>query len=527
MSAVRPLAKISILIFFAAYLVLGLAIFKDYGVHVDEYHNQDLGHTWSGYVRQVWMAKKIVPPHEIVPPAELVIQQNPKSGQLRIPAALCHGPLWEMVLAQAKNIFLGETPDARRIILLRHLLNFLLFYLSAIVFYLLSRRIFRNWPLALGGVVLYILHPRIFADAFYNTVDVAFLSFFTIALYTLVRFLEKKDLPQAVWHAAACAAAVDVRVAGLLLPVLTIGFLVLDSLEEKQAQARGRLLGLLGIYLLVFSVVMVIFWPLLWSAPIHYFIESVKGGIFNRNQEISPAYNLFWIGVTTPPVYLLFFVLGLFAAVNIGKEGEADILKRRALFSALFLFLAPLALSIFLKTYLYDGWRHHYFVYPSFVIVCLFGIEEALIRSARAPRLKPLALGILVLALANTAYAMARIHPFQFSYANILAGRNPDNYRDYWAVSARAALEYIIANERQPEPVNVAFLEKGSPNLAILPSVQAARLRQVHDLSQTDYLIVNYAYTKTLLSLEYQDFRLIHTIKAGDVPILFIYKKTP
>ena len=44
------------------------------------------------------------------------------------------------------------------------------------------------------GSLFLILSPRIFAHSFYNSKDLAFLSFFIISIYTMVRYLEEKTL---------------------------------------------------------------------------------------------------------------------------------------------------------------------------------------------------------------------------------------------------------------------------------------------------------------------------------------------
>ena len=40
-----------------------------------------------------------------------------------------------------------------------------------------------------------------------------------------------------------------------------------------------------------------------------------------------------------------------------------------------FVFFVPIFLPVLLDTTLFDGWRHHYFVYPPFVVVSIIGFK--------------------------------------------------------------------------------------------------------------------------------------------------------
>ena len=40
--------KVIVFLFFLGFLFIGLNIFYDYGVHCDEYHNQQFGKHWYG-----------------------------------------------------------------------------------------------------------------------------------------------------------------------------------------------------------------------------------------------------------------------------------------------------------------------------------------------------------------------------------------------------------------------------------------------------------------------------------------------
>jgi hypothetical protein len=74
------------------------------------------------------------------------------------------------------------------------------------------------------GAALLVFSPRIFAEAFHNYKDLVFMNLFAVGAYTLTRLLRRPTAKRAAVHALVTALATDVRIMGLLLPVLTVGF---------------------------------------------------------------------------------------------------------------------------------------------------------------------------------------------------------------------------------------------------------------------------------------------------------------
>ena len=103
-----------------------------------------------------------------------------------------HGPAFELVLALAEKIL--HLTDSRQIYVMRHRLTFLLFYAGVWSFYLLCQYRFKNWKISLLGSLFLIVSPRIFAHAFYNSRDLAFLAVCIIGMYAFVQYLERKTL---------------------------------------------------------------------------------------------------------------------------------------------------------------------------------------------------------------------------------------------------------------------------------------------------------------------------------------------
>ena len=92
--------------------------------------------------------------------------------------------------------------------------------------------------------------------------------------------------------------------------------------------------------------------------------------------------------ITTPIFYILLFIIGLFIVIKIlGKNlfnlenTKENIWKNELelflLYSLLIVFL-PIFLQIELKATVYTGWRQIYFIYPSIIFVCVYGLDYIL-----------------------------------------------------------------------------------------------------------------------------------------------------
>jgi hypothetical protein len=199
--------------FFGLYLVVGITAYRDYGISWDEPLSRTRGILALQYV------------------------VNGNDELLRADWKYHHGTAFEMALV-AVEVVLGNTKDPKSVYLARHLATFLLFYAGVITFYRLGRHVFGSWKLGLLGSLFLVCHPRIFAHSFYNPKDIPFLSLFIISMYTIVLYLERKTFVRAILHGTACGVLMDVRVIGLLMPVLTFVFLAWDYLGSERGDHR-------------------------------------------------------------------------------------------------------------------------------------------------------------------------------------------------------------------------------------------------------------------------------------------------
>ncbi len=519
--SLHPGPRLAALLFFGLFLALGIAVFDDYGISWDEEAQRYLGRINLAY--------------------GLRGDQTLLTHQDRF-----HGPAFQMALTALEQL-LG-LDDSRAVYLMRHLVTFLLFYTGVIVFYMLCRRGFSSsWAGLLASLFL-VLHPRIIAHSFYNPKDLPFLSVFIISVYTMTRYLETLTMRSALAHAAACAILVDIRVLGIVVPAMTVGFIVADAVSNRfAAVARpGRLVSVL-VYGVAWAGLAIALWPVLWRNPPAQFLQALRKmghyswygggwylGDYVRADSVPWHYIPVWLSITTPILYSAAFLIGAFATVKaLLKYRVRAVLDRRTRFglTAVLWFFVPLASVVMLRSVLYDSWRHMFFIYPGFVILAVNGLlwltELARRRSSPPVRVGLFALMALVIAcgVGDTLRFVVENHPHQNVYFNRFAGKTMSEVKqrfelDYWGLSYRQALEYILANDPADTIAIFAANSPGRCNAMILPSTHRKRLLYVGDEREATYFVSNYRTHPW--EYDYDDEFV--SIEVGDARIMVVYR---
>ncbi len=459
-------SKVVAVVFFAAYLVVGLSIFRDYGLSWDEPISRLNGIKAYRYV----------------------FEGDKSLFRYR---DRYYGTAFELPL-YALEKWSGIT-DPERIFFFRHAITFLLFYISAVIFHRLCAETFHSHWRGLLGVLLYILHPRIFADSFYNSKDIAFSSAFVIAVYTGLRFVRKPTVLRAVVFAVAASFATDIRIAGGLVYLLILPQILwsyrkkLNNLFKPLAVCIGASVG--------FTYA---FWPVLWSNPLDRFFEALRymssfsqyenGMLYMGKQTWShtaPWHYLFvWIGITTPVALLALSVLG-FVRILMKRNAWGLMMAAWA--------LVPLVAVLITRPALYDGWRQFYFIYPAIVGLALEGLTYLWTKGIRV---RGVAVSALALTGILTVSFMVRNHPYQNVYFNeFVGGIRGAQHRfdlDYWGLSFKRGLQYIAKTDSDYQiPVFFAFGIKAQADF--LP-FEDRRFMPLSDANKARYILSNFRW---------------------------------
>jgi hypothetical protein len=495
----RPVTYVRL--YFGLVLLLGLVISKDYGVSWDEYVDRIQGMVTAKYivskVAPEWTERQLI--FGNVPDFATYIEND-------------HGALFQVPLAFMEVAH--PSIDSRSYYLVRHYCIFLMFVLGLWSVYRIGLIRFGSWRVGLFASALLLLSPRFFADAFTNGKDLIFVSLFAFAMYTLVRLLQRPTLARAVLHGLATALATDVRILGCMVFALSLGMLALEAGFGSVDKARRRQLGKAALcYCVAAWVLTILFWPYLWDAPLHNFrlaFENMKrfrwdGQVLYLGDLVSSLtlpwhYAPVWIIVTTPVAYLLAFLTGVttyaYTFLTRPLQSLRSFEARLDLAFAGWFFI-PILMVIVLHSVIYDGWRHLYFVYPAFLLLAVRGMQLVWRASRQRVVLHRAASVLALLAGMEGLYTVVRMvsaHPNQQVFFSFLTPGQAERLfeRDYWGVSYRQGLEWILAHDSAPELAidapNPIVLEN---NLSVLKPADRARFK-ITPTAKAGYFLTNY-----------------------------------
>ena len=454
----------------AAFAVVGVAVLDDYGVSVDETGARRVGQGTIDYVLgetgDLLTGVKMFEPY--------------------------YGAAFEAPLVLVERL-LGLT-DSRAIHLSRRLLTHLFFLTGGLFCYLLVYRLFGDRYLALFALLLFLLHPRLYAHSFYNTRDLPFLAMFMIALYLLERAFRRGTAPAFALCGAGVGVLVNLRIMGGILLATAAAMRALDLLLARDRAARRRALATLFAFVLAAAGTLYATFPVLWRDPLAI-TEAVATAIsfpvpavtlFQGEQVrwpwVPPHFIPIWMAITTPPATLLLCLAG--AAAVTGRavsrpRGAAGNTELRFAVLLLACLTLPVAAVAALRSNLYNDWRHLYFLYAPACLLSVYGVRALL---AAAPR-AILRRGICVLAaaaLAGMAVDVVRLHPHQLAYFNFLVDRRtPERLRTqyqmlYWSVEYREGLEYLLRRF----PGATLYVDSTKPRLWLNRSILPADARR-------------------------------------------------
>ena len=515
----RNKEKLIVSFFFLFFFIIGLFIYKDYGIYWDEQANR-----WHG-----------------LKAARFFLQGNQRYFQEQ---SRCDSAVFELFLAFIE-IFFGLTGGSQSAFFMRHLVTFILFFISTFFFYLLSKKQFLDWKTALLGPLFLFLSPRIFANSFYNSIDISFLAVFIIAVFTLINFLEKKNWRIAFFHSFVCAVLIDIRIIGVIIPFLTLLFFAIDLLTVDRRENKIKLISCFLIYTFFLIILTIFFWPVLWENPWQNFWFTFKKmahypwkekvlyfGNYFRADNLPWHYILVSMMTTTPIIYIFLFFIGIicFSKQIIRNSAECYFkYKNELIFFTWFFF--PLFMVIFLKSVLYDSWRHLFFVYPAFLLFSLKGLVfinqfiKTKFSGLTFRYIKRFFLLIIGFSLINIGCLMIRYHPFQYVYFNKLIGRDfkkaKQNFDlDYWGLSYKQALGYILDNDSKKQIKIYVINSPGKDNAAILEADKRIRLAYVEEPGQADYFLSNFRGHQE----DYPYQQEFYSVKINGAIIMIVYK---
>ncbi len=424
----------------AVLAVVGVAVLDDYGVGGDEPTQRGIGHATVNY---------LLGDASALPP-------------LGDPVNRFYGVVFEVPLVLVERLL--DLTDSRVVFLSRHLLTHLFFLAGGYCCARLVYHLFHSRWLALVALLLFVLHPRLYAHSFVNTKDIPFLVLFLGALFLIHRAWRRESLRAFALCGVGVGVATNLRIMGVSLFVVVVVLRAGDLVGAAGRAARWHILSTGAVFVVASVLTLYAVSPYLWGDPVALG-EAVA--VFSRHPthivtlfqgegvgwpHIPAHYIPTWIAITTPPGVLL---LGLVGAVSVMHRGlrspgavPGDPVARFGLLLVACL-VFPVVAIIVANANLHNDWRHVYFLSAPVCLLAVFGLRWLAAVCPR-PGLRPGVYALAAVSLAGVVVEMISIHPSQHVYFNALVDRTtPDSLRtryemDRWGTAYREGLEHLL-----------------------------------------------------------------------------------
>jgi hypothetical protein len=257
--------------------------------------------------------------------------------------------------------------------------------------------------------------------------------------------------------------------------------------------------------------------------------ENVRfNSAFINASKLPWYYILEWIIITTPIITIALFIIGFFKFLFY-------LLRRILIIEELilaYILIIPILSVIVLKSTLYDGWRHMYFLH---IPISFFAVRGYIFSSSQFNKkiIFTLTLSLYIL----VASVMVKIHPYQYLYFNPLPGERLESKfdLDYWGLTNSDSLKFIL-NDSNKSLISIYPYSQFSSleiSLFILDSSEKLRLNILpgdpfffsDTFSGPDYVFSHHRGVSDIEPREFVCYQIIRNFIILNNSISYIYKK--
>jgi hypothetical protein len=451
-SVERTCDELAIIVLGAVALVAGLT-FRDYGLGWDDY-------THAEY-------------------ADLLLRMYGSgfrdTGALSFANLYMYGGGFDMAAALLHKVIPLELFETRR------LLGAVVGVIGLAVTWRLGRRV--GGPLAgLATLLLLALCPTFYGHMFMNPKDAPFAVAMVILILGLVRLAEEYPQPSPrtiLIVGFGAGLSIGCRVLGGLALVYAVAGFVPLLLEEYRTQgareAAHRFAHVVYVLLpgLAFGyLVMGLIWPWSIMEPGHpfealtyfsHFFEKPWKEMFDGALVSVPdmpwSYLPTLFALQLPEVLLALLVAGVIGTLMSLSRPDVPGRRKTVLLMLTLAATLPLVIAMVKRPALYNGIRHFIFVIPPMTVLAGLAFARGMDRLRENRRSwQPVALAVFAFGLLLPLGEMIRLHPYQYTHFNHIAGtvRAADDLfmLDYWGLALKQASDGLREEltERQEAP---------------------------------------------------------------------------
>lgn len=517
-----------IIIFFSVIFILGICIYKDYGITSDE--ELQRMHSLVNYYEYTKLFDRIFKTEASDTMQNVDLYAVVRDGIKHYPFNK-YGTAIQMPLVAIEHLCRFHLPYSS-IFYLRHLYNFLIFFISLIYLYkILQKYLIKRRDLSLLGPIMLLLSPRIFGDSFYNIKDLMFLSLSIINLYYSLKFLEDSSTKNIIKLSIITSFNINCRVVGGIIIFFTLLF---KTLYIKDHQSICSLLFDLGKLFLCTMIFSIIITPASWGNPFKYLLDTIYH-FYNYKDPVSGItqqcfyfgkwiysthlpwhYLPVWITITTPFIYIFLFVIGIFIFIYQLITKKISIHKPLLFLNSIFIFMVLFTMILTPTTY--GGWRHFYFIYPIFIIDCVF-IFHYLMRY----KMKKILSFVLGVNLGIILIWMVIHHPYQMEYFSFpwskFAYRNFET--NYWKITNTDAIRYIMNKRENKQKIITIRSDYNTVASYLLDFDDTQYIKLVENKENADYIIDTSKFGET----KSKKYKEIYSYQLNGIRLYTIYQR--
>lgn len=325
----------------------------------------------------------------------------------------------------------------------------------------------------LFALVLLCISPLYYGHMYMNPKDAPFAVAMALLLLGLVRAFEEYPRPTPVSLAIfgiGLGLSLGTRVIGGISALYAAAAVILVcGIEMRRMGLRGAALrmghfiaALIPALVLAYAV-MGLVWPWAVTAPLnplraseyfsHFFEKPWKemfDGVAILVPDMPRTYVPTLFALKEPEIVLLLGMAGIAGALVAAVRREVPVPQRAALALIAVAAVLPVAMTVIARPAMYNGIRHFVFIMPP--VAVLAGVAGAWLfeRLARygGPALAAAAI-VAIAALVSPVVEMVRLHPYQYTHFNRVAGgvqTADDQYMlDYWGLAFKEAADELHA----------------------------------------------------------------------------------
>lgn len=328
---------------------------------------------------------------------------------------------------------------------------------GVVILYVFLKQAFSVRVAALAALFLAFL-PRYFGDMHNNMKDIPSAVVFALNIWVVWRLVTYKRPIDWLFAVLAFAIAFNVKINSIFIPVIFTAWVALQWIMHTSFRQKKTLTIFLS-YIPLSLLAAFALWSAFWEHPVAQLFHAYRTfGIGTNNIEVLlhgawycsgstvPWYYPYWyIGITTPVLLLIFFVIGLFHRSSPTK-----------LLLLLWLFL-PLSRYFIPSVGVIDGVRHFEEVLFPLAAIAAIGCDRLLHRIRPSLTRNAVILGIVGYVL----LPIITYHPYQIVYFNELIGGASGAFGkydlDYWGTSQKEAIAWVNSHAPQNAKVYIVM----------------------------------------------------------------------